>query len=150
MGRWLMRKLALGSMLLVSILLAAACGYVSSGTWEDDPKNWERAWGSSKPAEVSIPHSWYWRSPHWTREEAYFFQFRWHEELFNQLIEKNGMRPLALAAVKPQPDYCFDKPDWFAPPSPAGYEGWQCGSSNNCWLFRDVETKELFLYSCQL
>lgn len=145
-----MRKLVSGSMLLFSILLATACGYINSGTWEDDPKNWERAWGSSKPSGVSMPHSWYWRSPHWTREEAYFFQFRWDEELFNQLIANNGMHPLGLTEGKPQPQYCFDKPAWFAPESAAGYESWQCDSSTDCRLFRDVQTKELFLYSCQL
>jgi hypothetical protein len=61
-------------MLLGLSLLASACGYFSSGIWEDDPKNWKRAWGYSKPEEVVMPHSWYWRSPHWTREEPISFR----------------------------------------------------------------------------
>ena len=81
-----MRRLLFRSLLLSFLLLTAACGYFSSGTWEDDPKNWKRAWGSSKPDEVVMPHSWYWRSPHWSREEAYGFQFRWHNELFERRL----------------------------------------------------------------
>jgi len=94
-----------------------------------------------------MPHSWYWRSPHWTREEAYFFQFQWHEELFKQLLAKNGMRPFEGSE---SPGYCFGKPGWFAPPSAAGYKSWRCDSSTDCWLFREAKTKELFLYVCQL
>ena len=32
---------------LVSVLLAlfTGCGYASSGTWDDDPKNWKSQWG---------------------------------------------------------------------------------------------------------
>ena len=136
------------STLLFFLLLTAACGYFSSGTWEDDPKNWKRAWGYAKPAEVVMPHSWYWRSPHWSLEEAYFFQFHWHEELFTQVIEMNGMR--LVEQTESDPRYCRDKPGWFAPPSAAGYEIWWCTPPVDCRLFRERETKELFFYACQL
>jgi hypothetical protein len=147
-----MRRFVIASVLLGLSLLATGCGYFSSGTWEDDPENWKRAWGSAKPAEVVMPHSWYWRSPHWTREEAYFFQFQWQEELFKQLVASNGMRPAERTVGKPDPDpaYCVDKPGWFVPPSTAGYEIWRCDPSADCWLFRETRTKELFLYVCQL
>ena len=61
-----------------------------------------------------MPHSWYWRSAHWSREEAYFFQVRWHEDLFKKVTAENGMQP---AGPSENPDYCFDKPGWFTPPS---------------------------------
>jgi hypothetical protein len=142
-----MRRNALGAILLGLSLLALGCGYFKAGEWEDDPENWARAWGSSKPAEVVMPHSWYWRSAHWTREEAYFFQVRWNESLFKQLIEKNEMHP---AEALEQPGYCVDKPGWFAPASAAGYERWRCDPAADCWLLREKATKELFLYVCQL
>ncbi|MFL6197423.1 MAG: hypothetical protein ACJ75H_24770 [Thermoanaerobaculia bacterium] len=142
-----MRRLLLGSVLFGFSLLGSACGYFSSGTWEDDPQNWKRAWGTAKPEEVVMPHSWFWRSAHWSREDAYFFQVRWNEDLFKQLIEGNGMRP---AGASEKPGYCVDKPGWFTPPSAAGYESWRCGPSADCRLFRERGTKELFLYMCQL
>ncbi len=124
------------------------CGYFSSGRWADDPKNWERAWGSSKPAEVVMAHSWYWRSAHWSREEAYFFEFKWHEQLFKQFIGSNRMQP--MAPDSPNPDYCFARPAWFVPKALSEYERWRCGPPGDCWLYRDKTTKDLFLYACQL
>ena len=136
------------SIALLALLFAAGCGYVYSGNWEDDPKNWKRAWGYSKPHDVVMPHSWYWRSPHWSREEAYFFQFRWHEELFNQFVANNNMSR-SESSREASPDYCFQKPSWFVPKDASAYDIWR-SPSVDAWLFRDAKTKELFFYACQL
>jgi len=136
------------SIAFITLLLPTACGYFSSGKWEDDPQNWKRAWAYSKPDDVIMPHSWYWRSPHWTREEAYFFQFRWHEELFNQFVANDNMSPVESREAKPE--YCFEKPRWFVPKETSAYEIWRNGASGQSWLFRDANTNELFLYACQL
>ena len=104
----------LNAMLLALTLPEVGCGYFSSGKWEDDPANWTRAWGYSKPDDIVMVHSWYRRSPHWTREEAYFFQFEHHEELFKQLVTNNKMSRRE-SAKGPEIEYCFDRPDWFAP-----------------------------------
>src|SRR5213592_420869 len=114
-------------------LLPAGCGYFSSGKWEDDPHNWKRAWGYSKPDDVVMPHSWYWRSPHWTREEAYFFQFLWHEELFNQLVANNNLSRV-ISVREAKPEYCFKKPNWFVPKDASAYEIWHDGASDKIWL----------------
>jgi uncharacterized membrane protein YjjB (DUF3815 family) len=55
-------------------VLVAGCGYVMAGTWVDGPGNWSRAFASTKPPDVSVVHSKYWRSPHWSFEFAYFFE----------------------------------------------------------------------------
>jgi hypothetical protein len=49
-----------------SLVLVTGCGYLKSGTWEDDPANWERAFRSAKPEDVAVVHSRCWRSPHWS------------------------------------------------------------------------------------
>ncbi len=131
------------SIAFLALLLPTGCGYFSSGKWEDDPQNWKRAWGYSKPDDVVMPHSWYWRSPHWTREEAYFFQFQWHEELFNQFVANNNMSRVESREAKPE--YCFEKPNWFVPKDTSAYEIWRNGTSVESWLFRDASTKELFM-----
>jgi hypothetical protein len=125
------------------------CGYFSSGKWEDDPQNWKRAWGYSKPSEIVMIHSWYWRSPHWTREEAYFFQFKWHKELFQQLVDRNGMHLSKDGSGKKiqESSFCFDKPAWFIPRLESAYEIWE---GSNCLLFKDKSANEIFLYACQL
>ena len=37
-----------------ALILAAGCGYVKSGTWEDDPSNWKRVFGYGKPTDVVV------------------------------------------------------------------------------------------------
>ena len=89
-----MQRLVLASVLLLPMLLATACGYFMAGTWEDDPGSWRRAFETPKPADVVIPHSWYWRRPswnYWNPKEVYFFQFRWNERLFEQLTSRHAM-----------------------------------------------------------
>ena len=85
------------------------------------------------------------RSPHWTREEAFFFQFQWHEELFDQFVKTRG----ELSSGS-KPDYCFEKPGWFVPKELSAYEIWKTHTEEDVVLFRDVATKELFLYGCQV
>lgn len=41
-------------------------GYHESGTWEDDPKHWQRIFREPKPEHVEVERSWYWRSPDFT------------------------------------------------------------------------------------
>jgi len=137
------------SFALLGFLLLTGCGYASSGKWEDDPQNWKREWGYSKPNGVVMTHSWYWRSPHWSREEAFFFQFQWHEELFDQLVKNNKLTRVELSSER-KPDYCFEKPGWFVPKEPSAYEIWKTRTEDDVILFRDVITKELFLYGCQV
>jgi hypothetical protein len=54
-------------------LCMAGCGYFASGTWNDDPRNWSRAFDTVKPPEVVVVHSTYSRFPHWTYEYEYYF-----------------------------------------------------------------------------
>jgi len=62
----------LTGMLLV-VCCTAGCGYFASGTWDDDSKNWTRAFDTSKPPDVVVVHSRYSRFPHWTYEFEYYF-----------------------------------------------------------------------------
>jgi len=145
-----MRRAGLG-LLLVICAAVGACGYFRSGTWTDDPDNFARAWGYSKPNDVTMIHSWYWRSAHFTREESYFFQFRWHEELFTQLVEANRLQAVnPVRGAKTERQFCFQRPAWFAPDPDDAYEIWRCGDGVNCWLFRARRSNDLYFYACQL
>lgn len=63
-----------------------------AGTWEDDPGNWSRAFQSTKPPEVAVVHSKYWRSAHWTSEFEYFFEIAPNPQLKAQLFGENNVR----------------------------------------------------------
>ena len=113
-------------MLLVAFaLLQAGCGYLMEGTWEDDPKNWKRAFDSTKPDDVIVVHSKYWRSPHWTNEFQYFFEFAPNTKLKEQLFTKNRLRRITGdEAAKAKANAFGDAPAWFAPKGVAEYDLW--------------------------
>lgn len=137
------------SALIIVAIVTLACG--RSGTWADDPKNVERAWGVELPADVRLRHSWYWRSAHFTREEAYYFQFAWHPRWFEGFIAENRMRPATQPLESVVRDRtCFDRPAWFAPGDSSEYDVWVGPESNNGVLLRHKVTKEMFVAACQL
>ena len=69
-----MRRTSSIALSLPVAIVIAGCGYFMAGTWEDDPGNWGRAFESTKPPDVAVVHSKYWRSAHWTYEFEYFFE----------------------------------------------------------------------------
>jgi hypothetical protein len=111
--------------LSVVALLSTGCGYFMSGTWDDDPKNWGRAFHSTKPPEVTVVHSRYWRSPHWSYEFQYFFEIAPNAELKHKLFTSNKLREVTgNEAVEARARVFGDAPSWFAPKRPAHYEVW--------------------------
>jgi hypothetical protein len=111
--------------LSVVALLSARCSDLVSGTWDDDPKNWGRAFHSTKPPEVIVVHSRYWRSPHWSYEFQYFFEIAPNSELKHQLFTANKLREVTgNEAVEARARVFGDAPSWFAPKSLADYEVW--------------------------
>lgn len=140
--------------LLLAGLLAAAAGCccigAGSGTWEDDPANYRRAWGEDKPADVDLVHSWYWRSPHFTREEAYFFQFRKHAQWPQAFVAANDMAPAVSGPAGLKPDLPpFEKPAWFLPKPLDAYDAWS-GPRASAWLFVDKESGDTFICAYSL
>jgi hypothetical protein len=57
-----------------------------------------------------------------------------------------------------QANFCFDKPVWFVPKAVSQYDAWMCSRPKDapawvpapCWLFKDKQTNEIFIYACQL
>ena len=137
----------------MAALATAACGYVRSGTWDDVPENWHRAFGTTKPADVVVVHSRYWRAPHWTYEAGYLFEIQPHAALRAQLFSRNRLRKLqdaeAAAATRP----CFAEcPSWFAPKPLTEYEIWTYAddASSNFRLLIDKQTGHIFLADYQV
>ena len=140
--------------LIIAVALAiAACGYVRSGTWDDDQKNWNRAFGTPKPADVVVVHSRYWRAPHWTYEAGYLFELQPNAALRAQIFSQNRLRQLqdaeAAAATRP----CFGEcPAWFAPKPFTEYEirVYADDPTGNFRLLIDRQTGHLFLADYQV
>jgi hypothetical protein len=113
--------------LSIAALLLVGC---SNGTWNDDPDNWERAFGESRPADgITIVHSWYWRSPHFTAEYRWIFELRLTEDVkkevtanpdFALLSEKDGLSRSLQSG-----------PSWFAPEPRSAFDVYESKSEEN-------------------
>lgn len=136
-----------------SLILAAGCGYLKSGTWEDDPEaNWKRVFGYAKPDDVVVVHSRYWRSPHWSYEAAYEFEIAPNQKFREQLFSRNRLVRLGEAAEEPK-QLCFTEcPAWFAPKPRAAYDVWGYADEpkGNFRVLIDRSTGAIFLTDYQV
>jgi hypothetical protein len=124
-----------------------------SGTWDDDPKNWGRTFQSTKPPQVTVVHSKYWRSPHWSYEFQYFFEIAPNAELKEQLFTANRLRQLTGAeAVEARGRVFGDAPSWFAPKSVESYETWVFadGPERNFKVLIDKVSGHIFMNDYQV
>jgi hypothetical protein len=146
------RRSLIGLALLI-VASISGCGYAMAGTWEDDPGNWSRAFESTKPPEVSVIRSKYWRSAHWTYEFAYFFEIAPEPRLKSQLFGKNKLRQATgVEAMRVKKDGPGDAPPWFAPGEATEYEVWVFEGSPNSHFKVLIEKKSrvMFLADYQL
>ncbi len=110
---------------LFFVYMLTASFYIGSGTWEDDPKNWYRAFREEPPAEVTVIHSKYWNSAHFTEEYIYFFEVRATPEWRDAFLRRREVEPVPPSEVwsfHPPPTELT--PDWFAPDPVTDYDVW--------------------------
>ncbi|MES0491020.1 MAG: hypothetical protein ABUK01_13565 [Leptospirales bacterium] len=112
----------------------SGCGYFLAGTWEDDPDNWERAFGSEKPTFVSIIHSKYWRSPHFTYEFQYFFSFKKNQQFLDVLIRNDLIQVYGKRASEAKKDTRHEAPEWFAPKAANMYRVYILKDADVNWI----------------
>ena len=141
-----MRKAILLLTVMLLLLNVSGCGYFSSGTWTDDPDNWERAFQLQKPEDVVVVHSQYWRSPHFTYEYRYFFEIAANEELEQQLFTENDLILWDNVESWDVADVFYEAPDWFVTKSLENYEVYQYQDEVNCNLLVFVERESRTIY----
>ena len=125
MPKVLTRMAGAAMALVMAAGLPAGCGYGMAGTWVDDPGNWSRVFQSTKPPDVTVVHSKYWRSPHWTFEFAYYFEIAPNPKLKEQLFSKNKLRRMiGDEAAKAKANSFGEVPVWFAPKAASEYDIW--------------------------
>lgn len=136
-------------------VLVSACGYVSSGIWADDAGNWERAFGTLPHEHSKVVHSLYWRSPHFTYEAAYWFEFEPSADFEREIFERNEF--VRLDTESPH-DVCASSFQghslkWFAPKRGLdAYDVWgRCGDErSNFRILIDRQTRAIFMADQQL
>ena len=135
-----------------ALLLSLCAGCHGSGTWNDSPKNWERAFGQKPPSDIKITHSRYSRSPHFTLEFEYFFEIEPNEKLRKEFNTEGRLE--SVTPSTPDPKLAIQrilqkKPDWFVPKSLDQYEIWRGKESDRTYenfrLFIDRKTGTMFI-----
>ena len=145
--KWVL--LALGS---VAALFAIACFLMPdvmtffllqadsirhAGTWEDDPKNWYRAFNEKQPAEVKVVHSKYWRSNHFTYEYIYYFEVEATPAWRDAFLRRQNVERVSpsKAATYRQNNHSDLTPVWFAPDPVDRYDVWdKAGYPGSIWI----------------
>lgn len=142
MGKGLRAKTSSSVFLL--LLIAAGCG----GTWVDDPANFKRVFGFNKPDDVTVLHSYYWKSRHWSTEYRYFIAVQPSPKFVSGLTSGELMIP-----TKPEPsllESCGSRPLWFLPKPPESYDAWLPKRQMGYRAFRDRTDGTLFVCDQQL
>ena len=138
---------------LVILLSFLLVGCHESGTWKDDARNWKRIFRVAKPNDITVVHSWFWRSPHFTYEYEYYIQIQKHADLQKRLMTMNSMRQLKQEKdLQDAAIWSQNRPSWFAPKSIDRYEVWVYSNveQSRFRLLIDRETGDLFLSDTQL
>src|SRR4051812_42160903 len=97
-----------------------------AGTWEDDPKNWYRAFNEEQPREVKVVHSKYWRSNHFTSEYIYYFEVQATPEWRDAFLKKHELELVTPAAARSSRSKTHSDatPNWFEPDPVDNYDVW--------------------------
>ena len=148
-----MKNFSTTALLFLIVQFNASCGYVRAGTWENDPGNWNRAFQSTKAPDVTVLHSKYWRSPHWSYEFEYYFEIGPNSKLKEQLFGENKLRQVNGGdAAKIKNNVFGDAPSWFAPKDVAEYEVWvfKDDQNSNFKILIDKKSGVMFLNDYQV
>jgi hypothetical protein len=137
-----MKVIKVGFFSVAFAILLSGCG----GTWVDDPSNFERVFGFNKPPEVTVLHSYYWKSSHWTTEYRYFISLKASAMFVNGLTSPQLMTH-AESSVKVSGD---DVPAWFLTRTLDHYEMWTSINQSGYHIFRDKDDGKIFVYDSQI
>lgn len=142
------------ALLLSFLVIANGCGYFMAGTWENDPKNWGRAFESRKPPDMIVLHSKYWRSPHWSYEFEYYFAIAPNARLKEQLFTENKLKQITGDKSKEiaKEKILYNVPAWFAPGDLTAYDVWVFAEEpdRNFIVLINKESGTLYLSDHQL
>jgi hypothetical protein len=115
-----------------------------SGTWVDDDGNFKRVFGFSKPGDMTVIHSYYWKSPHWSAEYQYFIALQASSKFVDGLTSSELM--ITVASDRTVLDACrAERPQWFLPKSLGNYEVWVPKPAMHYRVFRDRTEGALFV-----
>ena len=123
--------------------LFLACG---SGTFEDDPKTWNKVFGEDIPKEINVIKSKFWKSTHWTYEYELFVKFECNSQFLDEyFIKRYNLSKREVFATL----YFEDSPKWFIDNDREDYNVW-VGKINSMTMYIHKKSNLVYLHSLQL
>lgn len=124
---------------------------IVAGTWEDDPNNWYRAFQEPVPSGVTVIHSKYWKSDHFTHEYIFYFEVKASDEWKNNFIKEGNLVLFTPSRDDDEQFYRSTKqPIWYLPGYVSDYEVWGEAGYNYGTIFIHKETGHIFFDGGQL
>jgi len=122
---------------------------LDAGTWEDDPKNWHRAFGEDPPEDVSVVHSYYWGSDHFTHEFIFFFEVKASATWREAFIESRNAQPVVTSSARRFGVHYDGTPEWFVPGQVEQYHVWDRPKYHGS-LWMNKTNEHFYFYGVQL
>lgn len=96
-------------------------------------------------------HTWYWRSPHFTREYRYYFEIEANQQLETQLLVENDLVEIGKVTLQGIPVLHGNIPEWFVAKTLENYAIYRYreAEGSNFWVFIDKETQNIYLTDSQ-
>jgi hypothetical protein len=126
-----------------------AIGNPNAGTWYDDPKNWNRAFGEDLPKDLSMVHSYYWASDHFTHEYIYFFEVKASNQWLEAFLKESEVVQVSSEKARRFEVHYDGTPDWFVPEPVGNYDVWdKIGYYGSIWVKKS--NGHIYFYGVQL
>ena len=121
----------------------------NAGTWHDDPENWNRAFEEDLPKDLSMVHSYYWESNHFTHEYIYFFEVKASNQWVDEFLKKRKVVQVSPEKARRFEILYDETPDWFVPGSVGNYNVWdRPGYYGSIWI--NKTNGHLYFYGVQV
>lgn len=132
----------------LALLTVSGCGYIFSGEWRDDPKNWSRAFGGDTPRGVVIKNSYYVRMAHFTKEWIYYFKLADSKEARAAI----GVNSFLQRTTRTLADLNLDdsRPDWFLRSKLQRVEIYEYPGADSFFAVIDLDSGSIYLHDAQL
>lgn len=119
----------------------------NAGLWEDDPRNWNRAFHSDAPSDLEIVHSYYWMSDHFTTEYIYYFEVKPTEQWKEKFLKEHNLLRIDPKFARLSNFNEGRRPIWFLPGTVDNYEVWDTKGYFGS-VFINKANGHMFFFKC--
>lgn len=142
-------KQTLALLLCIAVMCSTGCGYASSGTWDDDDRIWVWAFDELQPPDgITVNHSRYWSSAHFTSEYIWHFDLTLDKAAIDRIKNDTDFQLIDADSVSLHTHH--DGPGWFLPNGPSGFDVYRSSSNPAFTIYINPSAMRSYWTSSQL